>query len=150
MEDNRYDELEGFEVLDLKRQVIREELIQISVHECTMVLSDTAFAALGEPEYIRFRVNPERQVLLIEKSRPEERQAIWVRPRNPQCKKRRVVGSRILQQTIEKLTKHDLGTVNMTVTGRPMKKIKDAAVFDLRTACWSKKRRVGAAKKETR
>ena len=153
VDDNyKYDELDGFEILDMKRQAIREELIQISVHESTLVLSDTAFTALGEPEYIRFRVNPDRQLLLIERSVPEERQAVYVRPRSPQCKKRRIIGSRILKQTLEKLTKRDLGTVNMVVTGRPMKQIKDAAVFDLRTASYSKKRFVGAAKtkKETR
>jgi len=147
-ENYSYDELEGFVDIKPNRQVLRDELIQISLHERALKFSRAALTALGDPEYVSFKVNPDRMLLLVYKSDPQDIKALRLRPTQPQLKLRTVVECQQIKTAIEKLTKHAIDVVNLYADGVKAKTMKDTAIFDLRNARYEQKRNVGKAKKK--
>lgn len=143
--DYKYEELEGFEDLVLNRSTLRNELIQISVHDRNITFSRAALAALGDPDYVSCRVNTERGLLLIFKSTPEDPNAIWVKCRCRTNNVRNTIESKQIKDAIERMSRKDLSTVNLDADGKKAASMRDAVIFDIGRARAAKKRLVGKA-----
>lgn len=143
--DYKYEELEGFEDIVLNRSTMRNELIQISIHDRNITFSRAALAALGDPDYVSCRINSERGLLLICKSAPEDPNALWVKCRCKTNSLRNMIESKQVKDAIERMSRRDLGTVNLDADGKKAASMRDAVIFDIGRARAAKKRMVGKA-----
>lgn len=132
-ENYSYDELEGFEPVEMRGTTARPELIQLRLQQRTFILTETAIKALGKPEYVRCMINRDRKLLLVEASDPRDNNAVkMVKTSSISKSKLRFESSR-LAGVIEELTNRAASAVNMNFDGAAARSRQNALIFDLKT-----------------
>ena len=138
--DYSYDELEGFEVFRPQQPGMRQEIPQMTIRGRQLHFTKETLSMLGDPEYIKIRINAERKILLIEKSDYKDENALHMRTRAKNNKVKNQTECTNLMRTIEKLTNKDLSIVCLVIEGTSSRKVRNAVMFDLNTAAVKKRR----------
>ena len=137
----KYDEMEGFEVLEPGRSPLRMEMVMMSIHERTLTLSKAAMEILGHPEYILVMTDAEGMRMLVKPSEGTDRRALMLRYRTKENRIKNVTESTALMRKVESIVRRDLATVNLTAAGKAVKSMPGAVIFDLKHAVYEKKRK---------
>lgn len=130
-ENYSYDELEGFEPVEMRGTISRPELIQLKLQQRTFILTDTAVKALGRPDYVRCMINRDRKLLLVEASDVQDKNAVKMVKNSSASKKKMKFESSRLARVIEELTNRAASAVNMNFDGSAARSRKNALIFDL-------------------
>ena len=131
-ENYSYEELEGFEVVELRGTTARPELIQLRMQMRIFVLTETAIKALGHPDYLRCAVNRDRKLLLIEAAEAQDKNAVKVTKTSAMAKKKLRFETARLARVIEEMTNRSAEAVNLTFEGSAARSRKNALLFDLK------------------
>lgn len=127
-ENYSYDELDGFQVLDLKKQRGDQAELWALFGRKHISLSKAVRAYICTMDYLQFLWNPEtKQLLMAAASGPGTN---CIRIPNGSI---RVTGfaCKELADMIERETKRDLGTVRVRLYGTKCKSKRAAVIFDL-------------------
>lgn len=121
-----YDELAGFQVLDLGRKESKDEVWLTAGNE-NITLSKASREILMTADYLQFLYNPETRQLLIAAATAPGKNTIHC------TKSMKDTGftSKVVYDLLERETKRDLKTVRIRIYGTKAKTKRSAIIYDL-------------------
>lgn len=126
IDDYAYDELAGFQVIDLERKESKDE-IWLSAGNDLILLSKASREAIFTTEFAQFLYNPETKQLLVAAATAPGKNTIAV----TKTVRNTGITSKALFDLLEKETKRDLHTVRIRLYGKKAKTKRSAIIYDL-------------------
>ena len=121
-----YDELAGFQVLDLGRKESKDE-IWLSAGNDNILFSKASREILMTADFVQFLYNSETRQLLVAAATAPGKNTIRI----TEAMKSTGVTSKVLFDLLEQETKRDLHTVRIRLYGKKAKTKRSAIIYDL-------------------
>lgn len=121
-----YDELAGFQVIDLERKESKDE-IWLSAGNDNILFSKASREILMTADFVQFLYNSEIRQLLVAAATAPGKNTIRI----TEAMKSTGVTSKVLFDLLEKETKRDLHTVRIRLYGKKAKTKRSAIIYDL-------------------
>ena len=121
-----YDELAGFQVLDLERKESKDE-IWLSAGNDNILFSKASREILMTADFVQFLYNSETRQLLVAAATAPGKNTIRI----TEAMKSTGVTSKVLFDLLESETKRDLHTVRIRLYGKKAKTKRSAIIYDL-------------------
>lgn len=137
-----YDELAGFQVLDLGRKESKDE-IWLSAGNDNILFSKISREILFTADFVQFLYNPETKQLLVAAAAAPGKNTIRI----TEAMRSTGVTSKVLFELLEKETKRDLYTVRIRLYGTKAKTKRSAIIYDLSSMVAMKLQKVNKRKK---
>lgn len=126
IDDYAYDELAGFQVIDLERKESKDE-IWLSAGNDNILFSKASREILMTADFVQFLYNSETRQLLVAAATAPGKNTIRI----TEAMKSTGVTSKVLFDLLEKETKRDLHTVRIRLYGKKAKTKRSAIIYDL-------------------
>lgn len=121
-----YDELAGFQVIDLERKESKDE-IWLSAGNDNILFSKASREILMTADFVQFLYNSETRQLLVAAATAPGKNTIRI----TEAMKSTGVTSKVLFDLLEQETKRDLHTVRIRLYGKKAKTKRSAIIYDL-------------------
>ena len=126
IDDYAYDELAGFQVIDLERKESKDE-IWLSAGNDNILFSKASREILMTADFVQFLYNSETRQLLVAAATAPGKNTIRI----TEAMKSTGVTSKVLFDLLESETKRDLHTVRIRLYGKKAKTKRSAIIYDL-------------------